>query len=203
MKSYWAISLCLLLSAITNVSLAGKGVQLANGVIIQDYYNPINVDYLDKVTGAHVNKAKRRYQKKKYNWVKTDLSYTLYRVPNHPEALLMLSQLSLNSAQNLVTSDQAIKYFEKAIEYTPLQTTTYLLYGIHLHKIKEYSKAIEQYKIAIQLNPNNVEAHYNLGLSYIATKNYNKAKYHAQKAYENNFPLNGLKNKLVNLKHWP
>lgn len=203
MKSYWAISLCLLLSAITNVSLAGKGVQLANGVIIQDYYNPINVDYLDKVTGAHVNKAKRRYQKKKYNWVKTDLSYTLYRVPNHPEALLMLSQLSLNSAQNLVTSDQAIKYFEKAIEYTPLQTTTYLLYGIHLHKIKEYSKAIEQYKIAIQLNPDNVEAHYNLGLSYIATKNYNKAKYHAQKAYENNFPLNGLKNKLVNLKHWP
>ena len=197
------IALLFLISsfAISTICLA-KGRQLPNGVVIQDYYSPINIDYLNKVTAAHVNKTKKRYIEHKYQWVLEDINYTLYRVPNHPESLQMLSNFSFDKNQKLTSPLKATKLFKKAIEYTPKQPITYILFGIHLHKMKKYKQAIEQYKMAITYDPSNIEAHYNIGLSYFEIKNYEKARFHAQIAYDKKFPLNGLKNKLIKAKHW-
>ena len=192
----------ILLIVYTPVSLS-KGVQLPNGVVIQDYYEPINIDYLNKVTGAHVRKAEKRFKEGKYEWVKTDIHYTLYRVPNHPEALQMYSVLSFNKQQRLITPKQVISAFEKAIEYTPRQPNSYVLFGIHLHKMGDYNNAIKQYTLALEYSPDNTEAHYNVGLAYFEIENYEKSKMHAKSAYENGFPLNGLKNKLRSVKYWP
>jgi Flp pilus assembly protein TadD len=48
--------------------------------------------------------------------------------------------------------------------------------GMEYSRIGKLEQSREQLIIAIQLNPNYVEAHVNLGLSYLETKNYDEAR---------------------------
>ena len=61
----------------------------------------------------------------------------------------------------------------------------------------ELDDAIKQYQIATKLDPNSAEAHYNLGLAYLAKKNNQAAFKQAKLAYQLGYPLPGLKNKLA------
>jgi hypothetical protein len=44
--------------------------------------------------------------------------------------------------------------------------------------------------------------HYNLGLAYLAQKQYQKANLHAQKAYQADFPYPALRDKLRQAGAW-
>ena len=47
--------------------------------------------------------------------------------------------------------------------------------GLRLHAAQKYREAVEQYRQAIQINPSEKNAHYNMGLSYYALKDYSHA----------------------------
>ena len=64
------------------------------------------------------------------------------------------------------TADRAIKYLNKAIEIHPSYTGAYLLRGNAYFYKKQYSKAIEQYKIVVQQTPEDTETFKNLQLAY-------------------------------------
>ena len=54
----------------------------------------------------------------------------------------------------------------------------------------------------IQVDPNNANVHYNLGLLYFDQKDYPKARAAAQRAYELGFALPGLKKMLESAGQW-
>jgi tetratricopeptide (TPR) repeat protein len=95
-----------------------------------------------------------------------------------------------------------VYYFERAISHYPHDDVVYMIYGIHNHKINNFDKAKSLYLKTIEINPENIEAHYNLGLLYFELKEYSKARKHAMSAYDKGFPLQGLKNKLKSRGYW-
>ncbi len=147
-----------------------------------------------------------------------DLDYTLRAFPNHPVALNSMARLFREKnkyGHNFSTvkrfelySDMDPKrssaeyYLERAIEFAPDDAFAYMIYGVHLQKTKKYEQAIEKYKAAESLQPNHPEVHYNLGLLYYELKQYEEARNHAIIAYDNGYPLPGLKNKLAKSGHW-
>jgi tetratricopeptide (TPR) repeat protein len=55
---------------------------------------------------------------------------------------------------------------------------------------------------ALTLDPNSINAHYNLGLTYFETKQFELANEHAQRAYQLGASPPGLRDKLVRAKQW-
>lgn len=133
-----------------------------------------------------------------------DISFLLTYVPNHHRALISLSKLSLrektikpNGARYTIFC-----FFERAIRFKPNDATVRSIFSGHLLKIDKLDMAIEQLNIAVKLEPNNPIINYNLGLLYFQKKDYDKAELFARKAYSFDFPLPGLKNKLVDIGRW-
>jgi len=93
-------------------------------------------------------------------------------------------------------------YFQRAVAINPEAPKTYVIIGIYLHDVKQYAKAIESYQRALQLNPNEINAHYNLALTYLKTDQFDLANAHAQRAYALGASLPGLRNMLEKAGHW-
>jgi tetratricopeptide (TPR) repeat protein len=62
--------------------------------------------------------------------------------------------------------------------------------------------AVQKLEKAAELNSENGNVHYNLGLAYFTLKDYEKSLAHAQRAYALGFPLPGLRNKLEKAGKW-
>ena len=65
------------------------------------------------------------------------------------------------------------------------------------------SEAKDEYLIALELQPDYAEAHYNLGLLYVKQKEFELAVQSARKAYDLGFPLQGLRRQLDRAGAWP
>lgn len=133
-----------------------------------------------------------------------DITYTLDRFPNHHLALDSLSRYTIREKN---TRPYGVRctiedYFERAIEFKPEDGMVRMLYGMHFSRLKKNDKAIEQFQKAEKLDPENTNLLYNLGLLYFDFKQYDKAAAYAQKAYQDDFPLDGLKNKLKQVGKW-
>ena len=72
----------------------------------------------------------------------------------------------------------------------------------NLQKKGKLKDAIESYKKSLELNSGSANAHYNIGLAYVADKQYPLANEHAQKAYSMGMPFPALKTKLVAVGAW-
>ena len=165
-----------------------------------DYYVGLIQDrkFLDNVEKYHLPKAIESMKQKKYGWALDDLDFVLRYFPNHPIALMKVSELAMKMQDTSI----AMKYFEKALSLYSQYPDTHIIYGVFLQKIGKTDEAIEKYKKALQINPNMSEAHYNLGLAYFEKKNYVLAKQHAIQAYQLGYPLPGLRNKLKRVQAW-
>ena len=62
--------------------------------------------------------------------------------------------------------DEALKIFEKVLEYYPDYIEAYCNAGVACEKKGRTDKAIENYLKAIEIEPRNVQAHYNLSVAY-------------------------------------
>jgi Tfp pilus assembly protein PilF len=78
-----------------------------------------------------------------------------------------------------------------------------MLYGIYLQKVGKLKSAEENYKKALDIEPEHAQANYNYGLLLVKLKQYEKAKELAKKAYGQSFPLPGLKDMLSSVGYWP
>lgn len=133
-----------------------------------------------------------------------DIDYTLRAWPNHHRALNSMTRYYFRekSAGNRVKLPPEC-YFQRALNFTPNDPTTYMLYGIYLQKVGRLQSAEEKYKKALEIEPEHAQANYNYGLLLVKLKQYAKAKEVAKRAYDQSYPLPGLRDMLTSVGHWP
>ena len=73
--------------------------------------------------------------------------------------------------------EKALPYLEIAIktDISSLKAQAYFQIGFCYGELKSYTKAIEAYKQAIRINPDDADAHCNLGIAYLLIGDMNSA----------------------------
>ncbi len=133
-----------------------------------------------------------------------DLHYTLGSWPNHHRALNSVLKYRL---QHLGDWPDAVVppaecYMQRAIKFNPNDPKPYMMYGLLLHKVGNYDQALEAYKTATRLLPNDIITQYNMALTLVELKKYEEANKLAEKVYAAGIPLPGLKKKLIAAGFW-
>jgi len=133
-----------------------------------------------------------------------DLHYTLQAIPNHIRALATMAKVGLrDKTVKVAHAKYPVEcYFDRAIRFTPDDGAVRAAYGNYLSALGRTADALNAFAMAVQLQPDDPTINYNAGLMYLKAKDYDKALAHAKKAYEKDFPLPGLKNKLIALGKW-
>jgi tetratricopeptide (TPR) repeat protein len=133
-----------------------------------------------------------------------ELDYTLRAFPNHHRALAALAKLAVRdkTVKPVGAKYSVYCYFDRAIRFKPTDPVVRMVYGSYLQKLGQPDKAIDQFNVAVNLQPEDPTINYNLGLLYMQKKDYEQARTHAKKAYELGFPLPGLKNQLIQAGKW-
>ncbi len=175
------------------------GHPLMNAYGPWDFTNPAHRSQLPIVLGAHFTSNVERLIKGETGKLEHDLDYTLRAIPNYHRALYAVAKYQRINNIKYRTIDEywtAECYFKRAIYMQPNDAVSRALFAIHLHKLDKLKEAEEQYLKALELDSDNPETHYNLGLLYVETGRLEEAKKHAKVAYEAGYPLKGLKNKI-------
>lgn len=133
-----------------------------------------------------------------------DINYTLHVFPNHPRALLAMSNLALREKTSKPRGSNFTVdcWFERALQFRDSDSTVRMLYGIHLLRTNRTKLALDHLKAASELNGDDAGVSYNLGLAYFEMKDYARSLQYAHQAYNQGFPLPGLKNKLIRAGKW-
>ncbi len=133
-----------------------------------------------------------------------DLDYTLRAWPNHHRALASLVKYSIRErSTHLPHMKFPVEcYFDRAIRMNSKDARVRSIYSAFLSHRGRNKEALEQLEAATNLEPDNATFLYNLGLMYFKQKNYEKASQYAEKAYALNYPLPGLRNKLIQAGKW-
>jgi Tfp pilus assembly protein PilF len=133
-----------------------------------------------------------------------DLTYTLRVFPNHPRALHAMAELARKQKRPRPDgSPYTVEcWFERALRFRPDDPDVRMVIGIQFLKEKQFDKAIDQLKLAVEGLPNRSDVHYNLGLAYYRKGDYDSALASAKRAYELGFPLPGLRDMLKKAGKW-
>ncbi len=171
------------------------------GAPVESYYGHYDPAHLSAVEKHHLPQAREKAARKDeqaaaYAW--GDIEFILRRFPNHPQALLIATDLSLR----LDSRKRVEKYMERAVSFDPRPAEPWIIYGIFLHRWGDYAAAVEKYREALKRDAGNPETWYNLGLAYFELKRYDEALEAAHKAYAQGYPLPGLRNRLRRAGHW-
>lgn len=156
------------------------------------------------VESVHFTQNVEQNVKGAAGYVGADIDYTLRAWPNHHRALASMSRQGVieKSVQPRGAKYPVDCYFLRAFEFAPDDGMAHAVYASHLVAHGKSTEALAEFKRAVELEPDNPTINYNAGLAYMKTKNYDKALVHAKKAYALNFPLPGLKNKLIAVGKW-
>ena len=187
---------------------------LPSGFGPYDYTDPIAWKNLNVVEKYHFDDGVRSFRRGLNGSVWGDINYTLRAFPNHHLALEAMVRL-LRQKDSYMTYQKrkilysrmpkevnAEAYFKKAIKFSPGDSKTVFLYGIHLHKTKKYKEALKQYKVAESLGLVSADLSYNFGLLYLKLGSPEKAFKYAKKAYAQGHPLPALREKLIKMNVW-
>jgi tetratricopeptide (TPR) repeat protein len=138
------------------------------------------------------------------SYVGGDLHYTLTVFPNHHRALaaMMNLQFKAKTEKPLGATYSVPCYFDRAIRFTPDDATVHALFGVYLMRLGKHTNALQEFETAERLGDDSGNLHYNLGLAYFETRDYEKSLAHAKKAYGLGFNLPGLKEKLSKAGKW-
>jgi hypothetical protein len=136
-----------------------------------------------------------------------DIHYTLQTWPNHHRALNSAFRFRLKHREQWkqkanLQSFPAECYLQRAMKFSPGDPVAYLLYGMLMHQMQQYDKALKAYQTAVKLQPDDLITQYNMGLTLFAMKKYPAARQVAKNVYAKGFPLPGLKRKLAAAGQW-
>lgn len=202
LKRLFRASLTLLLALTAQQALAVCGGSLAQNSWGRplDYRNEKDREALKLIEPFHFTAEVENLERGITSPLPADIHYVLMRFLNHPRALNSMANWQLkNGFQEGKQYFIAECYFERAIAFTPDDPMIYLVWGNYLFRKKDYTKALEMYKEAELLDPENAEVHYDMGLLYIELKDLDAAREQADRAYELGYPLLGLQHKLERL----
>lgn len=176
--------------------------------INNDYYQFRNDDsyrdtqrhnLLRTVEINHLGLGREKLRTRYYESAFGEFAFILLHFPNHPQGLMGMVEVCRNWKTPKCSMDV---FFERAVAVNPNAGGTYVTQGIYLARQGRYPAAIDSYRRSLELEADSPNAHYNLGLAYFETKQFERANEHAQKAYELGFPLPGLREKLKRSGHW-
>lgn len=201
----------IVLHAIVAAALALPGMAGAASFCgkLENHYGPF--DYrtdkhkLPIVEGAHFTEdVEQGLRGNTSTDIGGDLDYTLRAFPNHHRALSTLANVAMRTkTQQIPNTKYAVEcYFIRAQQFAPDDAVVRAVYGSYLYGTGKYDKALAMYKEAIALDPDNAMINYNIGLAYLKKNDFEHANLHAQKAYDQNYPLPGLKNQLIKAGKW-
>jgi tetratricopeptide (TPR) repeat protein len=177
-----------------------------------DYRNtdPATLHLKRLVEGAHFTDGVRRGLYGNAGSLESDLNYVLHKFPNHPQALLVMAKhwAGPNFNQLRRADRKDYKWENKecfilhALQFAEDDPSVHLVIAIFYHQQKEYRIAGRHYHKSVELDPNNPEAQYNLGLFYMDTNEYSLALKQAKIAKNLGYPLSGLQDRLVRENAW-
>lgn len=133
-----------------------------------------------------------------------DLEYTLNAFPNHHRALMSMMKLALREGKGR-PDGAAISIacrFDRAERFSPDDAMVKVINGLYLIQIGKAAEAVSKLEQARELDSNNPNVHYNLGLAYFDLREYDEALKSAHLAYAQGFPLPGLRDKLKRIGKW-
>ena len=170
----------------------------------RDYYNPgtgyNEASIFQNVHEHHLQPGLEAMSTAHYQQAYSHFHFILSYFPNNPVVLDKMSELCVIKWRD--PKCEVDSAFDKAVERNPGVSTTYVVYGIHLLRRGKAPEAIEKFNMALALQPDSVNAHYNLGLAYFGLKKYELANQHAQASYQLGAQLPGLREKLVKAGKW-
>ncbi|WP_448212541.1 tetratricopeptide repeat protein [Colwellia sp. MEBiC06753] len=186
------------------------GKPLTNAYGPYDFRDPNYASNVNLVVGAHFKKNIEQLKSNKAGTgtAHADLDYTLRALPNHHRALYAIAKLERQDRAK-VAADGIFRrteiytaecYFKRAIYFRPQDPIPHMLFGMHLHLVGKLAEAEINYLNALNIDPNNPEILYNIGLLYVDLGDIDNAKKYANLAYEMGFPLEGLKLKLLEMQ---
>ena len=160
-------------------------------------------DKLPVVEKFHLNADVENLRRGVSGTIIGDLDYTLRAFPNHHRALnATWRYLIANPSLAVPPYRSADCYFNRAIRFSPRDSTVRMIYGTYLFKRGDREGALKRYQEALDIQPESAEAHYNMGLLQLELKRFDQALVHAHKAYAVGYPLQGLKNRMVRAGKW-
>ena len=170
----------------------------------RDYYNPgTSTDekaIFENVHSYHLQPGLDGLKHGNWKAAHDNFEFILRYFPNSPQALNGISELCVNKWKS--PQCDADSWFDKAIERNSSIATTWVIYGIHLERKKLPREAVEKFEHALELNPDDINAHYNLGLAYFDLKEYDKSNRQAQASYALGAQFPGLREKLIRVGAW-
>lgn len=143
----------------------------------------------------------------KSGYLTGDLDYTLRAIPNHHKALLSTIRYQLKLNNKLLAKNEPLMtpvecYLQRAIHFSPADTSSVSLYAYYLKEIGEFEKSAKTYQHALAISPNNAKIEYAYSQLLIQQKQYDEALEYAKKAYAHGTPPPKLKNQLIKLGVW-
>jgi len=133
-----------------------------------------------------------------------EIDYTLRVFPNHPRALMAM--VRLGEREKTIKpkgANYSVEcYIERAVQFRPDDVNVKMIRGIYSSMKRKYGQAIPDFSAVIEEQPNNANAHYNLGLAFFEIKDYDRAREEAKLAQSLGFPLHGLEQKLRAAGKW-
>lgn len=179
-----------------------------------DYTNPLHVKYkLNVVEEYHFTKETELLLPERKGAYKGQvriggMQYTLIAFPNHHKALRGLAQYHILFQYDIKQgkkkpSEPAVEcWFQRAIRFAPKDATVRIIYATYLKQISRYDEADKLYQQGINLDPERLSYRYNYGLFLVEQKKYNEALVQAKLVYQNNYPKDSLKQKLITVGFW-
>lgn len=164
-----------------------------------DYYTNVDRNILSTVERHHLGIGEDELKAKHYIAAQRDFQFILNYYPNHPRVLLLMTDLCETWKSPKCDLDEV---FNRAIARNPNIPGTFVIIGIHQERTKRIPAAIESFKRALAIDPNSVNANYNIALAYVDSGQYELANQHAQKAYALGAPPPGLRDRLKSAGHW-
>ena len=169
-----------------------------------DYTNPSHfTEKLPVVEQFHFSREQELSTFKPNSKEKVDFDYTLRAFPNHHRALMSLVRWLKNHDRDAWQGRMRAEcYFYRALAWRPRDSVARMIFALYLHQNQRLAEAEQQYQNAVKIQPDYAEAHYNLGLLYADQKRWPEALASAHRAYALNYPLPGLKKRLLEAKAW-
>ena len=192
--------------AIFAVSLAlGSASLQASQLYDNDFYSARHTAdgarLLAEVERFHMGPGREAMRVGRYPVASREFDFVLRAFPNHPQALLVMGELCSRWKSPVCATQLSLK-LEKAVAINPSASGTFVALGAAQQRLGEPKKAIESYQRALELEPDSVNAEYDLALAYCDTKQYDLANEHAQRAYALGATLPGLRGRLVKAGKW-
>jgi len=129
---------------------------------------------------AAIGRIKRGYE---WDWAGADAAFQKALALEPQNSVVLLGASSLQAS--LGHFDEAVALNRRAVEIDPLSVTAHVALGMHAYYAGQQELAIDAYQKALAISPDGPEAHYLLGLVYLARSKPQQALAEFEKNHPN------------------